>query len=177
MNKRSFMRLFLLFSISLSVLWGKSVYAEKNDYIYPENEAQVFAETVDEFYQAIRELTYPAHQELYESFKQKPKQQQIHLDTTLFKEIPDATVNFRIKGLYYEVQELNYPVFDGNNLHAYPNIDISYDQAVSPNRQVFFFYSLKDTDKEFRGRYAIYDVETKELLTAGNTYFPKSPIN
>jgi hypothetical protein len=39
-----------------------------------------------------------------------------------------------------------------------------HDQAISPDRQVYFFYSFKDTDREFRGRCAVYDVETKQLI-------------
>jgi len=30
-----------------------------------------------------------------------------------------------------------------------------------------------DTEKEFRGRYAIYDVETKKMVAGGGTYMPK----
>lgn len=178
MKKRAFIRLFILFSISLSMLVGNTVYSKNtssDEVIYPANEEQVFEETADEFYQALRELKYPVHQELVRNHQQKPKEQQIHLDTTIFKEIPDATVNFRIKGLFYEVQEFNHFVFDGNMLRSYPEIDNKNHQMISPNRQVYFFYSHKDTDKEFSGRYAIYDVETKEILTSGNTYFPKSP--
>jgi hypothetical protein len=52
---------------------------------------------------------------------------------------------------------------------------MKYNQAVSPDRQVYFFYSFKDTDKEFRGRCAVYDVETKQLLAGGDTYINKYP--
>lgn len=83
------------------------------------------------------------------------------MDAGLFKEITDASVNIRKKVLFKEVKGFNYMTWDWNVLHTYPNIDLKEYQTVSPNRQVFFFYSLKDTEKEFRGRYAIYDVETK----------------
>jgi len=45
--------------------------------------------------------------------------------------------------------------------------------TISPDRQVYFFYSFKDTEKEFRGNYAIYDVETKVMVAGGSTYMPK----
>ncbi len=168
----------LIFSFSLSMLLGDPVYAQttpsdKNEYIFPANKEKVIDETVDEFYQALRDLKYPVHQEVYQRFKKKPKQQQRDLDIALFKEIPDASVNFRKKLLFNEVEGLNYITIDGNILRPYPDIDINYHQAISPDRQVYFFYSFKDTEKEFRGRYAIYDVETKETVAGGYTYMPK----
>lgn len=154
-------------------VYSQSTPSDKIEYLYPANKEKVFDETVDEFYQALRDLKYPVHQELYQRYKQKPKQQQIHLDTVLFKEMPDASVNIRKQLLFNEVEGLNYITFDGNILRHYPDIDINYHQAVSPDRQVYFFYSFKDTEKEFRGRYAIYDVETKEKVAGGGTYMPK----
>ena len=66
--------------------------------------------------------------------------------------------------------------WDGNGiLTAYPDIKVKYHQAVSPDRQVYFFYSFKDTDKEFRGRCAVYDVETKQLVAGGSAYINKYP--
>ncbi|WP_155592242.1 hypothetical protein [Lysinibacillus cavernae] len=170
-----------IFSFSLSLLLGNPIYAQttpsdKIEYIYPANKEKVFDETVDEFYQALRDIKYPVHQEFYQRFKQKPKEQQRNLDTVLFKEMPDASVSIRRKILFKEVEELNYITSDGNILRSYPGMDIKYNQAVSPDRQVFFFYSFKDTEKEFRGRYAIYDVETKEMVAGGNTYMPKLQI-
>ncbi|MGE7921518.1 hypothetical protein ACQKM9_21685 [Viridibacillus sp. NPDC093762] len=167
-----------IFSFSLSMLLGNPVYSQttssdKIEYLHPANKEQVFEETVDEFYKALRDLKYPVHQELYQRYKQKPKQQQRHLDTVLFKEMPDASLNIRKKLLFNEVEGLNYITFDGNILRPYPGIDINYHQTVSPDRQVYFFYSFKDTEKEFRGRYAIYDVETKEMVAGGGTYMPK----
>lgn len=87
--------------------------------------------------------------------------------------MPDASVNIRKKLLFNEVEGLNYITFDGNILRSYPDIDINYHQTVSPDRQVYFFYSFIDTEKEFRGRYAIYDVETKKMVAGGGTYMPK----
>jgi hypothetical protein len=167
-----------IFSCSLSMLIGNPVYSQstssdKIEYLNPANKEKVFDETVDEFYQALRDLKYPVHQEVYQRYTQRSKQQQIHLDTVLFKEMPDASVNIRKKLLFKEVERLNYITFDGNILLSYPDIDINYHQTVSPDRQVYFFYSFKDTEKEFRGRYAIYDVETKETVAGGGTYMPK----
>lgn len=164
----------LLFSFSFSLLLGNPVYSQttpsdKIEYLYPANKEKVFDETVDEFYQALRNLKYHVHQELYRRHKQEQRQ----LDTVLFKEMPDASVDIRKKLLFNEVERLNFITFDGNILLLYPDIDINYHQTVSPNRQVYFFYTFKDTEKEFRGRYAIYDVETKETVAGGYTYMPK----
>jgi hypothetical protein len=52
---------------------------------------------------------------------------------------------------------------------------MKYNQAVSPDRQVYYFYSFKDTDREFRGRCAVYDVETKQLVAGGAAYINKYP--
>ncbi|MEK3727040.1 MULTISPECIES: hypothetical protein [Lysinibacillus] len=167
-----------IFLFSFSMYLGSPVYSQttpsdKNEYLHPANKEKVIDETVDEFYLALRDLKYPIHQEVFQRYKQKSKQQQRHLDTALFKEMPDASVNVRKKILFNEVEKLNYITFDGNILRTYPNIDINYHQTVSPDRQVYFFYSFKDTEKEFKGNYAIYDVETKEMVTGGSTYMPK----
>ena len=169
-----------IFSFGLSMLLENPVYSQttpsdKIEYLNPANKEKVFDETVDEFYQALRDIKYPIHQELYQRYKQKPKEEQRHLDTFLFKEMPDASINIREKLLFNEVERLTYLISDGNIFRPYPNIDINYHQTISPDRQVYFFYSFKDTEKEFRGRYAIYDVETKEMVAGGGTYMPKSP--
>ena len=142
----------MIFSCSLFMLLGNPVYSQttppdKVEYLYPENKEKVFDETVDEFYQALRDKKYPVHLELYTRYKQKPKQQQKHLDTVLFKEMPDASINIREKLLFNEVEGLNYIISDGNILRPYPDIDINYHQTVSPDRQVYFFYSFNDTEK------------------------------
>lgn len=69
------------------------------------------------------------------------------MDTVLFKEMPDASVNVRKKLLFNEVERLNYITFDGNILSTYPYIDINYHQTVSPDRQVYFFIPLKTQKK------------------------------
>lgn len=167
-----------IFSFSLSMFFGNPVYSQttssdKMAYLYPANKEKIFDETVEGFYQALRDLKYSVHQELYQRYKQKPKEQQRHLDTVLFKEMPDASVSIRKKLLFKEVEGFNYITFDGNILRTYPGIDVNHYQVISPERQVYFFYSFKDTEKEFRGRYAIYDVETKEMVAGGGTYMPK----
>lgn len=165
-----------IISCSLSTLLGNSVYSQSTpsdniEYLYPANQEKVFNETIDEFYQALRDIKYPVHQELYHRNKQKQR----HLDTVLFKEIPGASVNIRKKLLFNEVEGFNYITWDGNILHTYPDIDTNYHQTISPDRQVYFFYSFKDTEKEFRGRYSIYDVETKEMVAGGGINMPKYP--
>ncbi|WHX39751.1 hypothetical protein QNH36_19180 [Mesobacillus sp. AQ2] len=167
--------LFILCSIF--ELLGNPVYSRasnshKVDYLYPANTEKIIDETVDEFYQALKDKRYPVHQEFYV----RHKQSQEDLDAGFFKEMADASVNTRKKVLLKEVKGYNYITWDGNVLHTYPDLDLKNHQSVSPNRQVFFFYSFKDTENEFSGRYAIYDVETKEILFSGGAYFPKYPI-
>jgi len=91
-----------IFSFSLSMLLENPVYllakaSDKIEYLYPANKEKVFDETVDEFYEALRDLKYPVHQELYKRYKLRSKEQQRHLDTILFKEMRDASVNIREK--------------------------------------------------------------------------------
>ncbi|WP_404331888.1 hypothetical protein [Mesobacillus maritimus] len=183
--------LFVLCQFCLSIflivgIIGTNVHAEvvENDrlesvnYLHPENRGEVFTETVDEFYQALRERKYPVNQEFYKR-NQRLYKGNIHmqngLDTILFKEIPDASVNIRKKVLFHEVEEFDYITWDANIHYTYPDIDINYHQTISPHRQVYFFFSFKDTEKEFKGRYAVYDVETKKPLAGGGTYIPKYP--
>jgi hypothetical protein len=182
MKKLSLFRLYMLFSCSLFVLSGNPVYSQttpsdKVEYLYPSNKEKVFDETEDEFYQALRDLKYPVHQEYYRKhyeFFKKHKNKYGDMDDALFKDIPDASVNFRKKVMFHEVEKFYYVTWDGNGiLTAYP--DIKMNQAISPDRQVYFFYSFIDTDKEFKGRCAVYDVETKQLVAGGATYINKYP--
>lgn len=159
--------------VLVNPVYSQTTSSDKIEYQYPANEEKIFEETVDEFYQALRDLKYSVHQEFYQKYKQKPKEQQRHLHTVLFKDMPDASISIRKKILFKDVERLNYITFDGNLLRTYPGIDINYYQIISPDRQIYFFYSFKDTEKEFRGRYAIYDVETKEMVAGGGTYMPK----
>jgi hypothetical protein len=157
---------------------NESVKQEIN-YIYPENKGKEFTETVDQFYEALRKRSYPVHQEFYRKhfeFYKKHKNKYGNMDSALYKDMPNASVNFRKKVLFHEVEKFNYITWDGNGiLTNYPDIKMRYNQAVSPDRQVYFFYSFKDTDKEFRGRCAVYDVETKQLLAGGDVYINKYP--
>jgi hypothetical protein len=179
-------KLFLLVCILLmteSPLYSKAVnsstQSEKVEYMYPANKEKEFNETVDQFYLALRKRAYPVHQEFYKKHKEfykRHKNKYGEMDTALFKEMPDASVSIRKKVLFNEVEGFNYITWDGNSHYTYPDLDLKYHQTVSPDRQVYFFYSFKDTEKEFRGRYAVYDVETKKLLAGGGTFFPKYPI-
>ncbi|WP_102272171.1 hypothetical protein [Cytobacillus massiliigabonensis] len=182
MKKLFFISLYKLFFCSLFVLSGNPVYSQTTpldnaEYLYPANKDKVFDETEDEFYQALRNLNYPVHQESYRKhyeFFKKHKNKYGSMDDILFKDIPDASVNFRKKVQFHEVKKLNYLIWDGDGLlTAFP--DIEMNQAVSPDRQVYFFYSFKDTEKEFRGRCAVYDVETKQLVAGGAVFMNKYP--
>jgi hypothetical protein len=183
--------LFCIFSLLVLMVTGQQAQANSNlisanesvkqeiNYIYPENKGKEFTETVDQFYEALRKRSYPVHQEFYRKhfeFYKKHKNKYGNMDSALYKDMPNASVNFRKKVLFHEVEKFNYITWDGNGiLTNYPDIKMRYNQAVSPDRQVYFFYSFKDTDKEFRGRCAVYDVETKQLLAGGDVYINKYP--
>ncbi|TDK58171.1 hypothetical protein E2K98_24970 [Bacillus salipaludis] len=156
---------------------NKSTDSTKGEYLYPANKEKVFTETVDQFYEALRKRSYPVHQEFYKKhyeFYKKHKNKMGNMDTALFKDMPDASVNFRKKVLFHEVERFKYITWDGNGiLTSYPDIQIKFNQAVSPYRQVYFFYSFKDTDKDFYGRCAVFDVETKKLVAGGDVYIDK----
>lgn len=67
-----------IFSFCLSMLLGNPVYllakaSDKIEYLYPANKEKVFDETVNEFYEALRDLKYPVHQELYQRYKLRSK--------------------------------------------------------------------------------------------------------
>ena len=161
------------------ILSAKESVTDEINYIYPGNKEKVFTETVDQFYEALRKRTYPVHQEFYRrhyEFYKKHKNKLGNMDSALFKDMPDASVNFRKKVLFHEVEQFNYITWDGNSIPTtHPDIKMKYNQAISPDRQVYFFYSFKDTDKEFRGRCSVYDVETKQLIAGGDTYINKFP--
>ena len=180
--------LYIIFALSVLMITGQQAHAELSakesvtdeiNYIYPGNKEKVFTETVDQFYEALRKRTYPVHQEFYRKhyeFYKKHKNKLGNMDTALFKDMPDASVNFRKKVLFHEVEQFNYITWDGNSIPTtHPDIKMKYNQAISPDRQVYFFYSFKDTDKEFRGRCSVYDVETKQLIAGGDTYINKFP--
>lgn len=178
--------LFSIFTLAVLMVTGQQAQAENdiNDqgsYLFPENKDKVFTETIDQFYEALRRRSYPIHQQYYRKhyeFYKRHKHKYGSMDTALFKDMTDASVNFRKKLLFHEVEKLNYLTWDGNGmLTTYPDLKMQYHQAISPNRQVYFFYSFKETDQDFRGRCAVYDVETKQLLAGGETYINKYPKN
>lgn len=180
----------ILITVFFLLFTGNNVFAKtnksgptdsiKDEDLYPANKEKVFTETVDQFYVALRKRSYPVHQEFYRKhyeFYKRHKNKMGNMDTALFKDIPDASVKFRKKVMFHEVESFNYITWDGNGiLTDYPDIQMRYNQAVSPDRQVYFFYSFKDSDKDFYGRCAVYDVETKELLAGGDTHIDKHPI-
>ncbi|MCQ6275308.1 hypothetical protein JMM81_10065 [Bacillus sp. V3B] len=137
-----------IFSCSLSILLENPVYSQttpsdKIEYLYPANKEKVFDETVDEFYQALRDIKYPVHQDLYRRNKQKQR----HLDTVLFKEMPDASVNIRKKLLFNEIEGFNYITWDGDILQTYPDIDINYIRQLAQIGKFISFIPLKTQKK------------------------------
>jgi hypothetical protein len=169
---------FFLFYTGINVFaqTHKSTVLDKVEYLYPANKEKIFNETVDQFYEALRKRSYPVHQEFFIKhleFYKRNKHLKSHMDIALFKEIPHASINIREKVMFNEVEKFNYINWDGIINTSYPNIDIQYHQTISPHRQVYFFFSLKDTEKVFYGRYAVYDVETKKMLAGGDSHIDK----
>jgi hypothetical protein len=91
-----------------------------------------------------------------------------------YKEYPDATMNKREKVLFKDIDKFVYKFNDGKLEHSYPHSNIKeFTPAPDPNRQVYFFMTVKETEKDFRGQYAVYDAETKEFISGGKKYHLK----
>lgn len=184
MKKLFLISIYMVFTWSLFLFSGNPVYSQTTpsnrvEYLYPTNKEKAFDETEDEFYQALRDLKYLVHQEYYrknyEFFKKHKNNEYGSMNDGIFKDIPHASVNFRKKVLFHELEKFIYVIWDGNGIFI-PYPDIKLDRVVSPDRQVYLFYSFRDTAKEFRGRCAVYDVETKQLIAGGAIHMNKYPI-
>lgn len=125
----------------------KKEYAE-TDTRYPANKDKNFTESADDFYQSF--LKHKVESE--ENFT--------------YKEFPNATMNKREKVLFKDIDKFTYTMRDGKKERVYPDprtYKILHNIA-SPDRQVYFFISVEDDQKEFRGSYAVYDIETKQFI-------------
>jgi hypothetical protein len=91
-----------------------------------------------------------------------------------YKEYPDATISKREKVLFKDIDKFVYKFKDGKLEHSYPHSNIKeFTPAPNPNRQVYFFMTVKETEKDFRGQYAVYDAETGNPITGGKSYHLK----
>lgn len=148
---------FILSSICLCFLLslGSSVNAEgvknvkQGEMLYPANNDKEIKESADLFYKAL--------------------QSQVH-----YKEYPDATMSKREKVLFKDIDKFVYKFKDGKLVHSYPGSHIKdFSPAPDPNRQVYFLMTVKETEKDFKGQYAVYDAETGNMITAGKGYHSK----
>ncbi|HCX48214.1 MAG TPA: hypothetical protein DG757_04065 [Bacillus sp. (in: Bacteria)] len=140
---------FILGSICFSFLLfiGISVNAEKirNEkeqlILYPANRDKVIRQSPDQFYKEL--------------------QTEFH-----YKEYSGATLSKREKVLFKDIDKFVYKYKDGEVQYSYPDSNIKeFYPAPNPNRQVYFLMSVKETEKEFKGQYAIYDAETKQFIS------------
>jgi hypothetical protein len=136
---------YLSMSLLLALfLCNNTSIAQSNgkQYFFPDNsEKQLKAESATNFYQSNKIKNY--------------------------EEFVNADVNIREKVLYEET----YKVVE-RRLKEYDQFVWQYKQNkhdnISPKRQVYFFYTLKEVKKgTYYTRVAIVDVETKKLLMTG----------
>jgi hypothetical protein len=134
---------------------GISVNAEgvKNDKgevkLYPANYKSEIKESADHFYNGL--------------------QTEFH-----YKEYSDATISKKEKVLFKDIDKFVYKYKDGQIEYSYPHSNIKdFTPAPDPNRQVYIFMTVKETEKDFKGQYAVYDAETKQFISGGKTFHSK----
>lgn len=137
----------LFISISVS---AEGANIEKEQVIFsPANHEKVIKQNADQFYQ---ELETEFH----------------------YREYSDATLSKREKVLFKDIDKFVYKYKDGQIQHSYPSSNIKdFYPAPNPNRQVYFFMTVKETDKDFKGQHAVYDAETKQFISGGRDYHLK----
>ncbi|EFV74822.1 hypothetical protein HMPREF1013_04848 [Bacillus sp. 2_A_57_CT2] len=117
--------------------------------LYPANNDKEIKDSADQFYRAL--------------------QTQFH-----YKEYPNATMSIREKVLFKDIDKFVYKMKDGKLEHSYPGSNIKdFYPAPDLNRQVFFLMTVKETEKDFKGQYAVYDAETGNMITAGKSFHLK----
>jgi hypothetical protein len=122
---------------------------KQEEILYPANNDKEIKDSADQFYRAL--------------------QTQFH-----YKEYPNATMSIRENVLFKDIDKFVYKMKDGNLEHSYPHSNIKdFYPVPDPNRQVYFLMTVKETDKDFKGQYAVYDAETGNLITAGKNYGQK----
>jgi hypothetical protein len=144
----SFCFCFLLFSgISVNAEGVKN--AKQGEILYPPNNDREIKESADLFYKAL--------------------ESQFH-----YREYSDATMSKREEVLFKDIDKFVYKYKDGHIEHSFPgpNIKDVYP-APNPNRQVYFLMTVKETEKDFNGQFAVYDAETKQFITGGKSYHLK----
>jgi hypothetical protein len=136
----------LLIGISVN---AQGVKNDKEKVLYPANKDKEIKEGADLFYNAL--------------------ESEFH-----YKEFPDATMNKREKVLFKDIDKFVYKYKDGKLEHSYPHSNIKdFYPAPNPNRQVYFLLTVKETEKDFNGQYAVYDAETKQFISGGKHYHSK----
>lgn len=115
---------------------------------YPANKNKNFTGSADDFYGSFLK----GKAESKENFS--------------YKEFPNAVMSKREKVLFKDIDKFTYTMRDGKKERVYPD-PRTYKilrNIASPDRQVYFFISVEDNQKEFRGSYAVYDIETKQFI-------------
>jgi hypothetical protein len=139
---------FLLF-IGISVD-AKVVKNDKQEVIqFPANNDKEIKQSADQFY---KELEKEWH----------------------YREYSDATKSIRKKVLFKDIDKFSYKYKDGQREISYPHSNIKdFSPAPNANRQVYFLMTVKETEKDFKGQYAVYDVETHNFISGGSHYHLK----
>ncbi len=151
MKNKSIILSIMIFSLFLYL--GMIVDAEEERVSYPDNDQMKIELTADQFYKKL--ITDP------------------NLQKETYREYPKATMNIREKILFKEVDQLNYRYKDGKVEHVYPTNIKDFNPAPSPNRQVYFLLTVKETEKDFHGKYVLFDAETHAFISGGSVYHLK----
>ncbi|MFO1441677.1 hypothetical protein KDN24_00140 [Bacillus sp. Bva_UNVM-123] len=91
---------------------------------------------------------------------------------TNYTEYKEADINFRQKLLYKDLKSfIKSKVTDYYYINLY-NVYADPHSGVSPNRQVYFYCSILNTDKSLKYKYIILDAETfKQIVKGDGTSF------
>ncbi|RHW43336.1 hypothetical protein D1B31_01310 [Neobacillus notoginsengisoli] len=137
--KRYYQVLFL--TLMLSSLFISEVFADEK-YLYPDNKDKDFISAAEHFKTGNLKGYIP---------------------------IKNADKNIEQKLLYKDLKYYVLSIVNDNN-HYTPlsNIYLNKNDNISPNRQIYLYLTVLDSEKEFRYQFLILDAETKESFAEGN---------
>jgi hypothetical protein len=101
------------------------------------------------------------------------------LDKNQYKEYRDSELKIRklttIKELPETFKEIKWD-YVKNHRHPFKEDFVDYTKRFNPERQVYYFLSLKDTDKVVFYKSALFDAKTKELIYRENGKWSKETM-
>ena len=113
----------------------------KDNYLFPDNKEKQFI-SAEEFLLSGNQTNYTEFKEANKNFRQK----------LLYKDLR-SFIKSKVNDYYY---------INLYNVYADPH------SGVSPNRQVYFYCSILNTDKSLKYKYIILDAETTIQIGKGD---------